>query len=145
MYSFSILILLFFCVFLQVLNTLLIFAPVIEIKKWTDLRRNTITAIIPCVKIKEYTRFREMEISLCCILYLFQICFSFFSLSAELLTLYITSIGMRVKSCTMPLGRDFARAPALPISSDSLARWKPATISSIFYYEVFFRITQSYK
>ena len=35
----------------------------------------------------------------------------FFSLSVELLTLYITSIGVRVKSCTMPLGRDFARAP----------------------------------
>ena len=52
-----------------------------------------------------------MEISLCCILYLFQIYFSFFSLSAELLTLYITSIGVHVKNCTMLLGRDFARAP----------------------------------
>ena len=44
----------------------------------------------------------------------FSICskyISLFSLSAELLTLYITSIGVRVKSCTMPLGRDFARAP----------------------------------
>ena len=144
MYSFSILILPFSAFFLQVPNTLLIFVPVIEIKKWTDLRRNTITAIIPCVKIKGYVWFRETEISLCCILYLFQIYFSFFSLSVELLTFYITSIDVRVKSCTMPLGRDFARVPVAYFVG-FVGQVKASDYKLHFLLWSFFRITQSYK
>ena len=135
----------FFCVFFASSEYIVYFCASYRNKeKWTDLRRNTITAIIPCVKIKEHARFREMEISLCCILYLFQIYFSFFSLSAELLTLYITSIGVRVKNCTMPLGRDFARAPVAYFVG-FVGQVKASDYKLHFSLWSFFRITQSYK
>lgn len=145
MYLFFYPISLFFCVFVASSEyTVYLCASYRNKEKWTDLRRNTITAIIPCVKIKEHAQFREMEISLCCILYLFQIYFSFFSLSAELLTLYITSIGVRVKNCTMPLGRDFARAPVAYFVG-FVGQVKASDYKLHFSLWSFFRITQSYK